>query len=80
MSRTTGKELAELFSDFVNSSNTEKFEEFVESFTNQHRTLQQSGFGLMLRVMEKIASDEYGTDARNEDSKKSHKTLLKVLK
>lgn len=77
MSRLTAKELASAFSDFVNSNNTEKFDDFVTEFTNQHRTLQQSGLGLMLKTIERMASDEYRTDPRNEDSKKVAQSLMK---
>jgi hypothetical protein len=80
MSRLSPKELAEALTDFVNSSNKEKNKEFVEAFSWQHRTLQQSAFGLMLQTMEHIASDDYGTDLRNADSKKVAQTLMKGFK
>lgn len=80
MSRTTAKELAEIITDFVNSSNTDKFDEFVEAYSRQHRTLQQSGLGLMLRLIEHMASDEYRTDPRNEDSKKIARNLIDGFK
>lgn len=80
MSRLSPKELAEVITDFVNSSNKEKNLEFIEAFSCQHRTLQQSAFGLMLQTLEHIASDEYRTDARNEDSKKVAQTLMKGFK
>ena len=80
MSRLTPKELAEAITDFVNSSNKEKHLEFVEIFSWQHRTLQQSAFGLMLQTIEHMASDDYHTDARNQDSKKVAQTLMKGFK
>ena len=80
MSRLTGKELASELADFVNSSNKEKYQDFIQSFSNQHRTLQQSAFGLVLQLMEHMASDEYHTDARNADSKKVAQTLMKGFK
>ena len=80
MSRLSPKELAEAITDFVNSSNKEKNKEFVEAFSCQHRTLQQSAFGLMLQTIEHIASENYHTDARNEDSKKVAQTLMKGFK
>ncbi len=76
----TPRELAETLTDFVNSSNTEKYDEFVEIFSHQHRTLQQSAIGLMLRVIEHVASDDYQTDARNEDSKKIARNLIDGFK
>ena len=80
MSRLTPKELAEAITDFVNSSNKEKHQEFIESFSWQHRTLQQSAFGLMLKTIEHMASENYQTDARNEDSKKVAQTIIKGFK
>lgn len=80
MSRFTPKELAEAITDFVNSSDKEKYQEFIQSFSCQHRTLQQSAIGLFLKLTEHMASDEYHTDARNEDSKKVAQTLMKGFK
>lgn len=67
MSKLTGKELAEEFSNFVNNYNCNK-KEFVDAFFRQHRTLQQSMFGLMFKVIEKAASGDIGTDPRNQSS------------
>lgn len=80
MSSLSPKELAEAITDFVNSSNKEKNKEFVEAFSCQHRTLQQSAFGLMLQTIEHMVSENYHTDARNEDSKKVAQTLMKGFK
>jgi hypothetical protein len=80
MSRLSPKELAEAITDFVNSSNKEKNQEFIEYFSWQHRTLQQSAFGLMLQTMEYMASEKYHTDARNQDSKKVAQTLMQGFK
>lgn len=80
MSRLSPKELAEALTDFVNSSNKEKYQEFIEIFSWQHKTLQQSAVGLMLQTIEHIASDNYHTDGRNEDSKKVAQTLMKGFK
>lgn len=80
MSRMTPRDLAENLTDFVNSSNREKYDEFVEIFSNQHPTLQQSALGLMLRVIEHMATDDYRTDARNEDSKKISRNLIDGFK
>jgi len=59
-----------------NKTLTYKIVEFVETFTRQHRTLQQSMFGAMLAVVSKVGSDDYRTDARNEQSKSTAKKLL----
>lgn len=80
MSRLSPKELAEAITDFVNSSNKEKNKEFVEAFSNQHRTLQQSAFGLMLQTLEHMASENYHTDPRNADSKKVAQAIMKGFK
>lgn len=80
MSRLTPIELAEAITDFVNSSNKEKYQEFIDSFSRQHRTLQQSAFGMFLQLTEHIASDEYYTDGRNEDTKKVAEMLVKGFK
>lgn len=80
MSRLSPKELAEAITDFVNSSNKEKHQDFIEAFSCQHRTLQQSAFGLMLQTIEHMASENYHTDARNQDSKKVAQTLMKGFK
>lgn len=80
MKNLTGEELAEIITDFVNSSNHDKIEEFVEAFTYQHRTLQQSAFGMFLQLIERMSSDDYHTDARNVDSKKMAQSLIKGFK
>ena len=73
-----GLELAENLTDFVNTySIRDKGKQFIEGFNRQHRTLQQSSFRLILELVENIASDDYRTDGRNEQSKKVAKMLLK---
>lgn len=84
MEKLSGKDLARLVSDYINVLNTDdKCEDFVKHFSRQHRTLQQSTIGLFLKVIEHVASDEFSTDARNEDSKRTCKALIdgfKVIK
>jgi hypothetical protein len=80
MSKLSPKELAEALTDFVNSSDKDKYQEFIAEFSCQHRTLQQSAFGLMLKTVEHVASEDYRTDARNEDSKKVAQTIMKGFK
>lgn len=65
MNRMNGKELANAFSDAVNSSNFD-CEEFATYFARQHRSLQQSMMRAMLTCVDKAASADYGTDGRNE--------------
>jgi hypothetical protein len=67
MSKST-KELVEEITDYVNTYSN-KSEEFNKELGHQHRTLQQSFTRLCLGWIEYVASNEYRTDARNEDSK-----------
>jgi hypothetical protein len=73
------KQLAEDFSDFVNSygHNTDAF---IEAFSRQHRTLQQSMMRVMLATIEHVSSDNYHTDGRNEQSKDVAKKLISGFK
>tara|TARA_R110000772_G_C13310268_1_gene440064 strand:+ start:12373 stop:12720 length:348 start_codon:yes stop_codon:yes gene_type:complete len=80
MSRLSPQELANEFSNFVNGSSDEKNQEFVNHFCNQHRTLQQSMFGVMMQVLEKVGHESYRTDGRNQSSHETGKTLLKGYK
>jgi hypothetical protein len=74
-----GKQLANDLTNFVNNYN-HKPEDFINSFVNEHRTLQQSSFRLILMLIEKMASDEYRTDGRNEQSKNIAKKLIDGFK
>ena len=75
MSRLTGKELAEAFSDYVNSSDHEH-KELVEGFNKQHRTLQQSMMRAMMTIVENCAQPDYGRDGRNEGTHQLAKKLV----
>ena len=78
MEDNKGLELAQKLTDFVNTySMSDKSKQFIEGFNRQHRTLQQSSMRLILELIENIASDDFHTDARNEQSKKVAKMLLK---
>lgn len=77
MEKLTGLQLADAMTDYVNTfSMRERSKEFIEGFCRQHRTLQQSSFRMMLELIEHMASDNYQTDGRNEDSKIMAKKLL----
>lgn len=76
MEKLTGLQLADAMSDYVNTFSRDKGKEFIEGFCRQHRTLQQSMFRMMLELIEHMATDEYHTDGRNEDSKKMAQKLL----
>ena len=68
-------EVMNLIGNYVNYRKPNKA--FIEAFKREHRTLQQSAFKLFLELMEDMATDNYPTDGRNEDSKKMAQTLLK---
>lgn len=77
----TSIELAQKMSDYVNTfSFREKNNDFIKAFCSQHRTLQQSAFRLMLTLIEYMATDEYNTDLRNQNSKEVAKNLLTGFK
>ena len=75
MQEPTEKEiaLAKVVEDFSNAINNFSYNEnasaFFKAFSRQHRTLQQSMMRVMLAVIEKCATEDYRTDARNEDTK-----------
>lgn len=75
----TGAKLAEDMGDYVNTF-SDKSKDFIEGFCRQHRTLQQSSFKMILKLIEHMATDEYRTDPRNEDSKDIAKKLLSGFK
>lgn len=52
----------------------------IHAFKNEHRTLQQGIFGMMLKIIEAVAEDDYKTDLRNEDSKAVAKKLMAGFK
>jgi regulatory protein YycH of two-component signal transduction system YycFG len=71
MSKTfaTGEEAARALSDFVNHAGDVEKKEFVKIFTcYTHRTLQQQGMDLFLRLVEAWAEkyDQGVYDGRNE--------------
>jgi hypothetical protein len=71
-----GAKLAEDMGNFVNSyGHNEK--DFIEGFMRQHRTLQQSSFRVILKLIEAITSDDYRHDGRNEASHLMAKKLKK---
>ncbi len=78
-SKEKAKQLAEDFGNFVNSYGHDT-DAFIEAFSRQHRTLQQSMVRVMLATIEHVASDEYSTDGRNEQSKAVAQTIIKGFK
>jgi hypothetical protein len=73
------QQLAEDFSNFVNSYGHDT-DAFIQAFSRQHRTLQQSMMRVMFKTIEHVASDEYRTDGRNESSQKVAKQIVKGFK
>jgi hypothetical protein len=72
-----GVKLAGELADYVNYNSRDRYKDFIEGFTRQHRTLQQSSFRMILKLIEFMTTDDYRTDLRNEDSKEMAKSLLK---
>lgn len=72
------KKVMNMLSDYVNHGKSKKA--FIEAFKRDHRTLQQSMFKMFLQLMEEMATENYHTDGRNEDSKKLAQTLLEGFK
>jgi hypothetical protein len=70
-----GKELMNLIGNYVNYGKSRKG--FIEAFKCEHRTLQQSAFKMFLELMEEMATENYRTDGRNENSKEVAKALIK---
>ena len=73
----TTKEFIKTFGDFVNTFSRHDQKELEDALTREHRTLQQSMFGILLQMLLVYASDDYATDGRNEHSKKMAKKLIK---
>lgn len=76
MEKITGLKLADIMTDYVNAFSRDKGKEFIEGFTRQHRTLQQSSFRVILELIEYMATNDYQTDLRNESSKKIAEKLM----
>lgn len=73
--KAEAKAIAEQMTNYVNTFG-DKSKAFNDAMSNQHRTLQQSFTRLMLGWLEHVASDEYRTDGRNEQSHELAKVLL----
>ena len=82
MGRKTGREVGEMFSDFVNSGFHSEREEFAETIAYDHRTLQGDSFLTFLKCIEhwSNAYDSGDYDARNEYACKASKVMLDALK
>ncbi len=78
MRRKSSKEVVRVVSDYLNIiSDDDEIGEFVEGFSNEHRTLQQGFTRLTMAWLRHLASlGEYQYDGRNEASVKLAKKLL----
>jgi hypothetical protein len=83
MAKTTPEELAKALSDFVNvlGGNKDREEEFIALVLNDHRTLQQSTFRLMIRLMDAWAAEgkRGNFDPRNEDTCKACQKVVAFM-
>ena len=70
-----GLELVKALGEYVNYRKSTKA--FIDAFKREHRTLQQSAFKMLLELVEEMATENYHTDGRNEQSKIVAQTLLK---
>ena len=72
------KKLTGLISDYLNNfSYLENSAYFNDAMSREHRTLQQNFARLIFGCIEFKASDEYRTDARNQDSKKIAEDIIR---
>lgn len=75
-----GKFIYNKVSNFVNNFNCDE-KGFVDAVFTDHRTLQQSFFRLILRVVERFSNlESYQYDGRNESSVRKAKIMIKALK
>lgn len=80
--KPSGKEMADMLTDFVNNFNTEPQKEFAETIVYRtHRTLQQSVFGSFLMCIQLWAKmyDEGNYDLRNEETCKQAKQIMNLF-
>lgn len=75
-------ETIELINEITNYVNSFKNQgpEFCAAMSVEHKTLQQNFTRLCLQWIEHVASSDYKTDARNEDSKKIACELLQAFR
>ena len=73
------KEICRDLENFINGASTEALEEFSEEFGRMHPTLQQKGFGMLLKVVKVMANKPY-VDARNEVAKLRATQVINGLK
>jgi len=75
-----GNVVGKQLTSFVNYCNEEDKQKFANAVLSDHRTLQQSVFGLFLKLCEQWANlDENRYDLRNEYTVKTSKKIKEVL-
>ena len=79
--RERRQQTIKLVDDLTNFVNTMSMDQtdFNRYMASQHRTLQQSFTRLCLGWLAHVAKDEYRTDDRNEDSKKTAQMISKLV-
>lgn len=70
---------AKMMEDFINDYGWNP-DKFAKACCNMHRTLQQSLFRTIVRVLIAFADENRGTDPRNEASKEGSQRILEVLR
>ena len=75
--RKNPEQMADILSRFANAMCVEQVG-FAQAITRQHRTLQQSIFGLFLRTIEEWSKQEH-FDPRNEYTVETSKKIMDLL-
>jgi hypothetical protein len=72
-----GKEFAKAFSDFVNiMSNDQAEQHAIDAMLREHRTLQQSMMGFIMKFIEQMSKQNH--DLRNEASVKLAQRIMDI--
>jgi hypothetical protein len=77
--KTDTEKVVQAISDYVNSYSG-KSKEFNLQMSRDHRTIQQSFTKLCFQWLEYVASDDYQTDGRNEQSKETAKLMIELMR
>lgn len=71
--------IAENLSNFVNGMDNESMDYLIKKMLNDHGTLQQRKFRLVLRIVEAYADPNFRTDPRNEYSHSTAKEIVSSM-
>ncbi len=80
--KPTGKEMASMFEDFVNTFDNKSKKEFAENIVYRtHRTLQQSMFAVFMECIKLwgVMYDQGNYDLRNEETCKKAHDIMKLF-